>query len=51
MDIRIEPLFIKADRAYFLSIVYRSRDRDNVSKFFESQENLIKELVGLLEEG
>jgi hypothetical protein len=51
MDIRVEPVVTKADKAYYLSVVYRSRDKEKVKGFLSSLEDILTQLVGLLEKG
>ena len=51
MDIRIEPVVVRADSEYYIYPVYRSRDKEKVKKFLVSLEDILLKIVGILEEG
>ena len=48
-DLRVEPLIKRADDQYFFSIVYRSRDENNVKEFLRSLEDTQLKIQSLLE--
>lgn len=49
LDIKFEPIIAKADKEYFMQIVFRSPEKDRVSNFLGSIENTVKTLIQLLE--
>ena len=51
MDIRIEPVVVRADTEYYIYPVYRSREKEKVKNFLSSLEDTLVKIVGILEEG
>jgi len=49
LDIQVLPSVVRADKAYFISIVYRSKDRENVANFGEKILEYITGLINCIE--
>ncbi len=49
MDIRVEPVTVRADSTYYVAIVYRSQSREKVKTFVESSGKIIPQIVRVIE--